>query len=156
MHSANVLHRDLKPSNLLLNSNCDLKARGMNGNGSGRLRCVEWLDDWLVDWLIEPLLNSSCASIAVGHHWSTRPRSVDPTNDQSVGSYKNNLNLPSFPFPSLSPFPLPLPCSSRWNSPRRCATWALHGASPQIKRSRRYVCGYIYIYIYIWICVVVR
>jgi hypothetical protein len=28
LHSANVLHRDLKPSNLLLNANCDLKARG--------------------------------------------------------------------------------------------------------------------------------
>ena len=27
MHSAKVIHRDLKPSNILLNSNCDLKAR---------------------------------------------------------------------------------------------------------------------------------
>ena len=27
IHSAHVLHRDLKPSNLLLNGNCDLKAR---------------------------------------------------------------------------------------------------------------------------------
>jgi serine/threonine protein kinase len=29
IHSANVLHRDLKPSNILLNGNCDLKARAM-------------------------------------------------------------------------------------------------------------------------------
>lgn len=27
IHSAHVIHRDLKPSNILLNSNCDLKAR---------------------------------------------------------------------------------------------------------------------------------
>lgn len=31
MHALQIIHRDLKPSNLLINANCDLKARDVGG-----------------------------------------------------------------------------------------------------------------------------